>query len=134
MRLGKADMLSTPGLLSRRTFLLVSTVVGGGLLVGWTRTARAARLIGAAGTVPRPDEVALTPWVRFTPDNRVTIVVSQAELGHGISTTLPAILADELGADWESVRLETAPYAPAYRNPARAMDVHGKQREHPGLF
>src|SRR5262249_46296242 len=41
----------------------------------------------------------------------------QAELGQGISTTLPAVLADELGADWSSVRLETAPFAPAFRNP-----------------
>src|SRR5262249_51582559 len=49
----------------------------------------------------------------------VTILVSETEIGQGISTTLPAILADELGADWELVRLQTAPYAVAYRNPAR---------------
>jgi isoquinoline 1-oxidoreductase beta subunit len=57
--------------------------------------------------------------VRITADNVVTIIVSQAEIGQGISTTLPAILADELGAAWEAVRLETAPFAVAYRNPAR---------------
>ena len=55
--------------------------------------------------------------MHITPDNQVTIIVSQAELGQGISTTLPAILADELGADWATVRLETAPFAPAFRNP-----------------
>ena len=42
---------------------------------------------------------------------------------------LPAILADELGADWGALRLETAPYAPAYRNPRHQWDVHGQQRE-----
>jgi len=38
-------------------------------------------------------------------------------MGQGISTTLPALLADELGADWSRVKLETAPFDPAYRNP-----------------
>jgi len=80
---------------------------------------KAATLVGAAGVSPQPGEFPLTPWVRITPDNAVTIIVSQTEIGQGISTTLPAILADELGADWASVRLETAPYAVAYRNPAR---------------
>ena len=58
------------------------------------------------------------PWVRQSPsDNQVTVVASQAEIGQGISTTLPAILADELGADWNSVRIAHADFAPAYRNP-----------------
>lgn len=51
----------------------------------------------------------LTAWVRITPDNRVTLIVSQAAIGQGICTTLPAILADERGADCGSVLLETAP-------------------------
>jgi isoquinoline 1-oxidoreductase subunit beta len=66
-----------------------------------------------------PGEFPLTAWVRITADNQVTLVVSQAEIGQGISTTLPAILADELGAEWDSVKLQTAPYAQAYRNPLR---------------
>src|SRR4030095_16983137 len=49
--------------------------------------------------------------------NEITLMVSQAEIGQGISTTLPALLADELGADWSTVRLVTAPFAPAFRNP-----------------
>src|SRR5262249_60347845 len=76
-------------------------------------------IAGAGAVSPQPGEFPLTPWVRITPDNAVTIVVSQSEIGQGISTTLPAILAGELGADWDAVRLETAPYALAYRNPER---------------
>jgi len=47
------------------------------------------------------------------------LIISQAEMGQGISTTLAALLADELGADWHSVKLETAPYDKAYENPKR---------------
>jgi isoquinoline 1-oxidoreductase beta subunit len=59
----------------------------------------------------------LTAWVRVSADDRVTLILSQAEIGQGISTTLPAILADELGADWTKVEVENAPVAPAYQNP-----------------
>jgi isoquinoline 1-oxidoreductase beta subunit len=59
----------------------------------------------------------LTAWVRISPDDRVTLILSQAEIGQGISTTLPAILADELGADWAKIEVENAPVAPAYQNP-----------------
>jgi isoquinoline 1-oxidoreductase beta subunit len=107
------------GGLSRRAFLKSSAIAGGGLLLGYALPSAAASLTGAAGVSPAPGELALTPWVRVTPDNVVTIILSQAEIGQGISTTLPAILADELGADWAAVKLETAPYAVAYRNPQR---------------
>src|SRR5262249_487203 len=105
--------------MSRRAFLWSTAIAGGGFLLGSTLPIKAASLVGAAGVSSGPGEFPVTPWVRITPDNSVTIIVSQTELGQGISTTLPAILADELGADWASVRLETAPYAVAYRNPAR---------------
>jgi isoquinoline 1-oxidoreductase beta subunit len=101
----------------RRAFLTVSMLLGGGLMLGFTFPARGARLVGAAAPTPAADEAAITAWVRIAPDNRVTLIVSQAEIGQGISTTLPAILADELGANWDSVQLETAPYDPAYANP-----------------
>ena len=55
----------------------------------------------------------------------VTLVVSQAEMGQGISTTLPALLSDELGADWSRVRLELAPTAPAYANPRLKFQFTG---------
>jgi isoquinoline 1-oxidoreductase subunit beta len=113
------SMKSSPAAMSRRLFLKSAALAGGGFLLGYALPARAARLVGSAGVMPAKDEFALTPWVRITPDNAVTIIISQAEIGQGISTTLPAILADELGADWDAVKLETAPFARAYRNPAR---------------
>jgi isoquinoline 1-oxidoreductase beta subunit len=80
--------------LARRAFLRSSSLVGGGLLLGYFTPAEDT---ASASTSPGPPstggESPLTPWVRVTPDNVVTIVVSQAEIGQGISTTLPAILA-----------------------------------------
>jgi isoquinoline 1-oxidoreductase beta subunit len=105
--------------LSRRAFLWSTAVAGGGLLLGYGSSADGATMEAGTEAGPRPGEVPLTAWVRVTPDNRVTLIVSQAEIGQGISTSLPAILADELGADWEAVHLQTAPYATAYRNPLR---------------
>jgi isoquinoline 1-oxidoreductase subunit beta len=65
----------------------------------------------------RPETIALNAWVRISADDRVTLLLSQAEIGQGISTTLPAILADELGADWSKVTIENSPVAPDYQNP-----------------
>jgi isoquinoline 1-oxidoreductase beta subunit len=94
---------------SRRRFLKAVALGAGSLSIGFS-----LRSVKAENR-----EAELTAWLRIAPDDQVTIVVSQAELGQGISTTLPAILADELGARWERVNLVNAPFAPAYRNPER---------------
>jgi isoquinoline 1-oxidoreductase subunit beta len=91
--------------------------LGATLILAGSMPARAARQGGAAATRVSPGQSSLTAWVRIQPDNRVTIITSQAELGQGISTTLPAVIADELGADWATVMIETAPFDPAFRNP-----------------
>src|SRR5882762_1183357 len=93
---------------TRRSLLKAGALVSGGLVLG-------VRLPQALAADPAP--AALNAWLRITPDDRVTIIVSQAEMGQGISTTLPAVLAEELGADWSRVELETSPVDPAYRNP-----------------
>jgi isoquinoline 1-oxidoreductase beta subunit len=116
---------------SRRQFLISSSAIAGGFALGWGRIAAAAESsANAAGGMVSPSvqpaldgsamqagAQALTDWVRITKDNVVTLVVSQAEMGQGITTTLPAILCDELGADWPKVRFELAPTAEPYRNP-----------------
>jgi isoquinoline 1-oxidoreductase subunit beta len=71
---------------------------------------------GAQAQGPAAD-IKLGGWVRISPNNQVTLVLSQSEIGQGISTTLPAILADELGADWSTVNIENAPATREYQNP-----------------
>ena len=82
----------------------------------------AALLVGlqapaALAQTARQNTAVLNAWVRISADDRVTLLLSQAEIGQGISTTLPAILADELGADWSKVMVENSPVGPDYQNP-----------------
>jgi isoquinoline 1-oxidoreductase subunit beta len=51
-------------------------------------------------------------WVRITPDNRVTLILGKSEMGQGIMTALPMILAEELCVDWKQVKVQQAPTNP----------------------
>jgi isoquinoline 1-oxidoreductase beta subunit len=82
----------------------------------------------------RKDEITLNAWVRIGTDDTVTLIASQAEMGQGAGTTLPAILAEELGADWKRVRLEQAPADTAYRNPRINWQFTGNSESTTGFF
>ena len=112
--------------LPRRRFLAVAASAAGGLALGFGRGARAvAARPPAAGpapwAAPQPG-IELDAWVVIEPDGAVLIRVSKSEMGQGIFTALPMILAEELGCDWASVR---AAYASANRN-ARQGGVYGR--------
>jgi len=115
---------------SRREFLISTSFAAGSLLIygAWTNHEACVEAApGAADTV-------LNAWVRIGRDNTVTIISSQAEMGQGIQTTLPAVLADELGADWTRVRLENAPADPAYRNPRINWQFTGNSESTTAFF
>src|SRR4051812_17303763 len=97
--------------ISRRT-LLIGGGAGAGLLLAWRLWPRnyAANLRAA------PGEVAFNAFLKIGTDGRVVVAVPQAELGQGVWTSLPQILADELGADWRTVGVEPAPLSPLYAN------------------
>jgi isoquinoline 1-oxidoreductase beta subunit len=120
--------------LTRRRMLRAAALAGGGIAVGFAISAPAAALADLASSALHPGEHEVTAWVRITADNRVSILVSQAEIGQGISTTLPAIIADELGADWNAVRLVHADFAPAYRNPLRKWMFTGNSESAQAFF
>ncbi len=71
----------------------------------------------ADGRHSRAPAVPLTAWIRIASDGAVTLIASQSEMGQGITTTLAAALADELDLPLDSVRIEFAPFDPAYRDP-----------------
>jgi len=101
--------------LSRRGFLKAGVTAGGGLLLGFhvpgSRRVVAANAPSAQAT--------LNSWIRIARDGTVTIIVGQSEMGQGVMTSIPMIIADELEAEWAKVRIEQAPAHPAYGDPMR---------------
>lgn len=96
---------------SRRGFL-IGTGAAVGLVVGyalWPRSYPNAWVEGEGETL-------LGPWVKIGPDGRVTVPVPQAEMGQGVMSGFAQIVADELGADWQMMAVEPAPWHPAYAN------------------
>jgi isoquinoline 1-oxidoreductase beta subunit len=89
--------------LDRRTFLRVSAVAGGGLLIGWSFDARPARAAD-------DEEPVLAPgaFVRIGADGIVTITAKNPEVGQSVKVSLPMLIAEELDADWKDVRIEQA--------------------------
>lgn len=102
---------------SRRGFMAGSSAA---LVVGFTLPTMGGRALAAG-------ETAFTPnaWLRITPDNRVTVVCGSSEMGQGVLTAIPQLMAEELDADWAQVRVEQAPVSQAFNNPAFGMQATG---------
>jgi isoquinoline 1-oxidoreductase beta subunit len=100
--------MKTSAGVSRREFLRVSAIAGGGiLLASYFEPLGAMETVGARlGTSP---ETALNAFIRITPDGIVTIVAKNPEIGQGIKTMLPMLIAEELDVEWKNVRVEQAP-------------------------
>lgn len=95
-----------------RRGLLIGGGIGVGLIVAFALWPRDYPGNLRAG----PREHIFGPWVKIGEDGHVSVIVPQAEMGQGVTTTLPQILADELGADWRTIAVEPAPYNPLYAN------------------
>ncbi len=97
-------------LASRRMFLKATAIAGGGLLLHsviepLTRVGMAEAATSAAGEGAAP----LNAYIRIAPDGIVTIMSKNPEIGQGIKTMLPMVIAEELDVDWRNVRIEQAP-------------------------
>lgn len=98
------------GSLARRDFLKSSAALGSGLLLGFYLPGTARAAAPAAALAPNA-------WLRIASDGQVTVFVDKSEMGQGVMTSLPMIVAEELDADWNKVKAEFAPAAPAYKHP-----------------
>jgi isoquinoline 1-oxidoreductase beta subunit len=94
---------------SRRAFLRASVAVGGGLLLDFSMPA----VFAAAKADTAAAAGALNAFVQISNDGIVTIMSKNPEIGQGIKTMLPMLIAEELDVDWSSVRIEQALSDPA---------------------
>ena len=97
--------------LSRRTFLQVGALAGGGLMLIATMPMVARAATAAAGSA---EPAVLSAFVSIAPDNTVTIVGKNPEIGQGIKTMLPMLIADEMDADWDLVKIEQGDFDQKY--------------------
>ncbi|MFN2326433.1 MAG: molybdopterin cofactor-binding domain-containing protein, partial [Gemmatimonadales bacterium] len=105
------DSRSGTSSVSRRDFLKAGAVAGAGLTLA----------IQLPGCAPGRNQVVTTPftpnaWVRISTDSTVTLVVDRSEMGQGVHTALPMLLAEELDVPWEMVRIESAGAGAEYYN------------------
>ena len=90
--------------LDRRSFIKVSALAGGGILIGfYTENGLLAQQRGAA---PPVTPINPNTYIKVHPDNTFTIVAKNPETGQGIRNSLPTIVADEFDVDWKQVKIE----------------------------
>jgi isoquinoline 1-oxidoreductase subunit beta len=104
--------------ISRRTFLKVA-----GFTLAVAITPSGYTILSAK----EAEEKGFNPsvWIGITADNKVIITVNKSEMGQGIYTSLPMIIADELEADWKQVKFEVAPAGDEYKDPVWGAQATG---------
>jgi len=100
--------------LNRRTFLKTTTAVGGGLMIGGifadVLDRQHAELLAAGSFEPNI-------WLKVNSDDTVRIMLTQLEMGQGVMTSMPMLVAEELDMDWSKIKTEWTPADAKYGNP-----------------
>lgn len=101
----------------RRRLLIGAGVAGGALAIGaWRFYRERDRLSPRAALEARAGDAVLTGWLKIDTDGHVVVQLPRQEMGQGITTSLPMLVAEELDADMAMVRFEPAPLDPMYAN------------------
>jgi isoquinoline 1-oxidoreductase subunit beta len=104
---------------ARRDFLKASATVGGGLLLG-VMLPGAMRTAKAAGTLYTPNA-----WVHISDDNVITLLSARSEMGQGVYTSMPMLIAEELNVDLNQIKVAFAPPGTAYVNALLGAQITG---------
>jgi isoquinoline 1-oxidoreductase beta subunit len=106
---------------SRRDFIKTSAVAGGGLALGFYLPGKmGSAQADAGGGYAMPNA-----WVKVGADNQVTILVARSEMGQGVATSMPMLVAEELDVDFSKVKVEFAPPAEVYINSLLGGQITG---------
>jgi isoquinoline 1-oxidoreductase beta subunit len=87
---------------TRRDFLRVSAIAGGGILLASYIDPLSASEVGSGAAA----DASLNAYIRLTPDGIVTIIAKNPEVGQGVKTMLPMLIAEELDVEWKNVRIQ----------------------------
>jgi len=107
---------------NRRQFLKTSGTVGGGLLISFFIPASAKRF---AGKLPTDSLFVPNAYLNIAPDNTIKIILAHVEMGQGIWTTLPMLIAEELDCDWNKISVEHAPPGKPYLHTTYGIQITG---------
>jgi isoquinoline 1-oxidoreductase beta subunit len=100
-----------------RRLAIIGGFVGGGVLgVGFWFARERDRLGDRRLFNLKPDEAGLNGWVKIGRDDSVTVAIPRAEMGQGVQTALAMLVAEELDARWDQIRVEEPPESVVYRN------------------
>ena len=105
------------GPFTRRDFLGAAAVAGGGLVLALSLPRRARAAAAPSGE--------LNAWLRISADDTITFIVDRSEMGQGVYTALPMLIAEELEVRLDAVRIVAAPVGDAYFNPGNGGQVTG---------
>ena len=109
--------------LSRRDFLNATAAAGGGLILALSLPGRAGNSKSAAAAAQSGAQ--LNAWLKIGRDNSITVIVDRSEMGQGVYTALPMLLAEELHIDVGAIRIEAAPVGDAYVSPGNGGQITG---------
>ena len=112
--------MSAPTDLDRRQFLQLTAATGGALVLGLQLAG-----CGPQPTVDAQGRFAPNAWIRIDPDDTVTLLVGHSEMGQGVLTALPMLIAEELEVDLAAVTVAFAPADRAYDNPMMFIQATG---------
>lgn len=119
--------MSTNINLSRRTFIKATAFVAGGLVIAFSIPYAKRFMQKEQAAAPGQDKPLPVPnaFLRIGTDDSMTVMLAHSEMGQGIWTTLPMLIADELDADWSKIKVEHAPAAPDYIHTAYGIQITG---------
>lgn len=103
---------------NRRDFLKATSAAAAGLVIGFSLPSKLFAADNQHGAM-------LNAFVRISPDDSVTVIINKSEMGQGIDTSLPMILAEELDADWSKIGFENAPVAQVYYHTVYGVQMTG---------